>query len=316
MSLKISAAVYNHIGHRPNNEDNFFFNGQFMEREQMNKGGQMNAVTVDGCQLYAVCDGMGGAELGEEASLKAVQMLKEYKQNCAQPDSSSYLEELIGNMSEAVDEIALSRGMESGDCGSTISMIAVKDWYFRTINVGDSRIYILRDGQLKRITKDDSEVQMMIDRKEITPEEAWQHPLKNVITKHLGMPLEKGEKLKAAISIRKDLVPGDRFLLCSDGLSDQVQDEEIEDILKNSDFASNAASTLVHKALTEAEYMGVASDNITVIVIDVLKTGEKDQNKKRIRKMKTLQAVLIGLGVLLAGGLGWSIYQLVEFLMR
>ncbi len=316
MSLKISAAVYSHIGHRPNNEDNFFFNGLFMEREQMNKGGQMHSVCMDDAQMYAVCDGMGGAELGEEASLKSVQMLKEYQQTCAQPDSSSYLEELIGKVSEAVDRISLSRGLASGDCGSTIALVAMKDWYFRTVHVGDSRVYLMRDGRLKRVTKDDSEVQMMVDRKEITQEEAWQHPLKNVITKHLGMPLEKGEKLKPTISIRKDLMPGDRFVLCSDGLSDQVHDTVIEEIMRNAPSAANAAATLVRQSLENAESAGISSDNITVIVLDVLKAGEKDKDKMRIRRMKGWQIALTVLAALLAGGLGWSVFELVKFLMR
>ena len=64
MSLKISAAVFSHIGHRSNNEDNFYFNGLFMEREQMNKGGQIHSVVTENEQMFAVCDGMGGAELG------------------------------------------------------------------------------------------------------------------------------------------------------------------------------------------------------------------------------------------------------------
>lgn len=316
MSLKISAAVFSHIGHRSNNEDNFYFNGLFMEREQMNKGGQIHSVVTENEQMFAVCDGMGGAELGEEASLKAVQMLKEYQQTCLHPDSSAFLEEAVGNISAAVDQISLSRGLASGDCGSTLAMVVLKDWSYRTVHVGDSRVYLLRKGELTRVTKDDSKVQAMVDEGEITAEEAWQHPMKNIITKHLGMPMDEGEKLKPTISPRKDLMAGDRFMICSDGLTDQVHETIIRDIMMNVSSAAEAASTLVHKALTEAEHMDVASDNVTVIVLDVVKAGEIDDNQKRIRRMKGLRGLLIGLIALLAAGLGWAGYELVTFLLR
>ncbi|MBO4298375.1 MAG: serine/threonine-protein phosphatase [Clostridia bacterium] len=316
MSLKISAAVFSHIGHRSNNEDNFYFNGLYMEREQMNKGGQIHSVVTENEQMFAVCDGMGGAELGEEASLKAVQMLREYQQTCLHPDSSTFLDEAIGNISAAVDGISISHGMASGDCGSTLAMILLKDWSFRTVHVGDSRVYLLRKGKMSRVTKDDSKVQIMVDEGEITPDEAWQHPEKNIITRHLGMPMEDGEKLKPTISERKDLMAGDRFLLCSDGLTDQVHETIIRDILMNVSSAAEAASTLVHKALTEAEHMELASDNVTVIVLDIVKAGEKDDNQKRIHMMQGLRGLLIALIALLAGGLGWAGYELVTFLLR
>ena len=78
MGLRIEAAACCSIGRRKNNEDNFYANGQYMEREQMNSGGQYRALVTDELQMYAVCDGMGGAEFGEEASLKAVKALKRY----------------------------------------------------------------------------------------------------------------------------------------------------------------------------------------------------------------------------------------------
>ena len=102
MSLKISAAVYSHIGHRPNNEDNFFYDGLYMEREQMNRGGRIHSVKTEPTQIYAVCDGMGGAELGEEASLKAVQMFKQYRDTCQHPDSSDNLNDLVSRVSDEI----------------------------------------------------------------------------------------------------------------------------------------------------------------------------------------------------------------------
>ena len=316
MSLKVSAAVYGHIGHRPNNEDNFYYNGVYLEREQMNKGGRLHSVVTEPTQIYAACDGMGGAELGEEASLKAVQMIKTYAAECPNPDNADNISDLVARASDAVDVIALSRGLESGDCGSTIALLILKDWYYRTAHVGDSRVYWLRHGKLARITKDDSEVQMMVDQGQITLDEAWSHPLKNVITKHLGMPLEKDEKLKPTISIRKAPMPGDRFLICSDGLSDQLHDSVIAQQLMAAQTPVDAVTTLVQGSLRAADESGVNSDNITVMVLDILKIGEKDENNKRIRKMAALKWLLIAAIALLAGGLGWAVYDLVRLLIR
>ena len=316
MGLKISAAVYSHIGHRRNNEDNFFFNGTYMEREQMDKGGQLEAVYSDAQQMFAVCDGMGGAELGEEASLRAVRALKKFKDTCPQMDSTVYLDKMIDETSRIVDDISVSRGRPSGDSGSTIAMLVMKDWYFRTVHVGDSRIYRLRGDQLERMTKDDSEVQQMVDRGELTLDEAWKHPRKNVITKHLGMPLDEGEKLKPTVSARQELKEGDRFLICSDGLTDEVHDSVIKSILKSGRSAAEIAPQLVRRALSDSEDAHISSDNITVIVLDVLKAGKMDSNAKRIQQMQTIRAALIGAAALLFGGFAYTGWRVLELLLK
>ena len=315
MGLKISAAVYSHIGHRKNNEDNFYINGLFMERDQMNKGGRYHAVNTDNSQIYAVCDGMGGAELGEEASLRSVQLLKKYQEGNDSPDSTVYLNDVIASMSDSVDEISTAQGMPSGSSGTTIAMLIVKDWYFRAVHVGDSRIYQLRQGELTRVTKDHSQVQQMVDAGELTPDEAWQHPLKNVITCHLGMPLD-GEKLRPTISPRLDLAEGDRFLICSDGLSDEVHDKQIQEILMKGSSPAETTATLVHTALSRSKEMGIPSDNVTVIVIDVLGVGAKQDDTRRVRVMQAVQGVLAGLSALLVGGLGVMGYRLIKFLTK
>ena len=315
MGLKISAAVYSHIGHRTNNEDNFYLNGLYMEREQMNKGGQFQSVYTNEAQIYAVCDGMGGAELGEEASLRAVLALKDFQQKTKQPDSTVYLDEMISHASELVDDISISRGRPSGESGSTIAMLVMKDWYFRTVHVGDSRVYLFRDGELQRITKDDSEVQQMVDRGEITLDEAWVHPRKNVITRHLGMPTG-GAKLLPSVSPRQDLHAGDRFVICSDGLSDEVHDSVIREILGEKKSSADTAAKLVRTALSSADAAGYPSDNVTVILLDVLTAGDRDKDEKRVRSMKLIQKILGAASVLLLGGLGYSLYLLMQLLQK
>ena len=311
--MRIEASVCCSIGRRKNNEDNFYVNGRYLEREQMNGGGQYNTLVTDDLQLYAVCDGMGGAEFGEEASLMAVKALAEYQSKSQQPDSTCYLNELIDKTSKDIDQISLSKGMESGSCGSTIAMLILRNDSFRTVHVGDSRVYRMRDGQLERLTRDDSEVQDMVDRGEITPDQAWTHPRKNVITRHLGMPTE-GTVLMPSVSVRKRMQNGDRYMLCSDGVSDQLHDTTIRDILGRALPAKDAADLIVRTALRDADRANISSDNITCIILDVKRTGEADSDDKRIRRMKALRGIAIGASALMLGAAGFGLYRLLTLL--
>ena len=311
MSLKIDAAVINHIGRRSNNEDNFFLNGLYMERNQMNLGGLYQTEFTQNNQVYAVCDGMGGAEFGEEASLCAVKRIGEYVKECEHPDSSAYIYQMINQASQEVDQISLSRGMPSGSCGSTIAMLTFGEWYFRSVHVGDSRIYLLRNGKLSRVTKDHSEVQCMIDAGTITPEQAWMHPKRNIITKHLGMPL--GDRpLKPTVSPRLDLMVGDRFVICSDGLSDVVQDAVLAEILSARKSTKETCSQLAQLALYEADRYGLSSDNITIVLLDVKEIGSRRADERKLGRLKLLQKVFIGLTALIGCGIGFTIYKLIE----
>ena len=313
MGLKIETAVCCSIGRRKNNEDNFYVNGLFMERAQMNSGGQYDAQVTDEIQIYAVCDGMGGAEFGEEASLKAVKALADYQENCPQPDSTTYLNDLIDQMSRDIDQISLDKGMESGSCGSTIAMLILRNDSFRTVHVGDSRVYRLRGGQLDRMTRDDSEVQDMVDRGEITLDQAWTHPHKNVITRHLGMPTD-GTVLIPTVSMRRRLENGDRYMICSDGVSDQVHDTMIRDILSRGLGAKETAEIMVRTALKDADQARVSSDNITCLIVDVKQAGEADYDDRRITRLKVLRGAVACASVGLVGLLGYNLYRLYALL--
>ena len=310
MSLKIDAAVYSHIGGRANNEDNFYFNGVYMDRDQMNRGGQAHAVCGDSVQVYAVCDGMGGAEFGEEASLRTVTELAAYQKSCSQPDSTVHLNRMIDSVSRKVDEISVSRGMASGSSGSTIAMFIANDYYYRIAHVGDSRLYRMRAGRLERLSRDHSEVQQLLDAGQITEAQAWRHPKGNVITKHLGMPIEPGAELQPTVSVRQDLAVGDRFLICSDGLTDVVPDAQIQKLLEACPAPVQAAQTLVREALRGAEYYGVSSDNVTVMVLDIKSVGGRAQLKRRAKLLRLAQCGSAVLAALSAGGIGYMCWRL------
>lgn len=315
MGLKIDAAVYCHIGGRKNNEDNFYFNGLYMEREQMNRGGAFHKTYSGAQQMYAVCDGMGGAEFGEEASLCTAKVLKRYQEECREPDRSANLDRMVNEASRKVDEISLSRNMPSGASGSTLAMLLFNSWYFRTVHVGDSRIYRLRNGELKRITKDHSEVQRLIDSGQITPDQAWMHPRKNVITRHLGMPT-RGRALTPSIGDRVELEVGDRYIICSDGLNDVVRDAEIERIMMAVESAEDTASALVRKALGEADKMRIESDNITVIVLDIKQVGKGGRASGNLGKLRALRGMFGTLAAACAAGSAYFGYDIIRFMLK
>lgn len=316
MALKIDAAVYSHIGHRANNEDNFYFNGIFMERAQMNKGGRLHKAVAGDTQIYAVCDGMGGAEYGEEASFRAVEALKGFQDNTPHPDNTKAINGMVAALSESIDQFSLEKGLRSGDSGSTLAMLVIKDWFFRTVNVGDSRVYLLRDGALRCVTRDDSVVQELVDRGDITLDEAWQHPRKNVITKHLGMPTN-GAPLRAAIGERQALQTGDRFIICSDGLSDALHDTMIAEIAGDQTMTAEAAAErLAQTAVSDTEAAGIASDNITVIVLDIIETNSRDIGLRRMKQWGFFRAITCAGALASLCGLVWSAYHLVRLLTR
>lgn len=285
MGIQIEAAAYNIIGRRKNNEDNFYLNGVYLSREQMDQGGKKAINCSNPTQVYAVFDGMGGGEYGEFASHYASTKLKEYQKNCDHLDNGENLRAFLNDVSEGIDAEAVKNGLRSGACGSTAAMLIIGDWWYRTAHVGDSRVYLLREGQLRRITKDQSEVQRMVDMGRITLDEAWAHPRKNVITHHLGMPLH-GRMLNCVISGRMPLVKGDRFLICSDGVNDSLRDNEILEILKDEEPLVKVASHMVHGAKKRADEMGVEADNTTAIVVKVCEVGASDSAEKRVKRLE------------------------------
>ena len=283
MGIKVEAAAYSTIGGRKNNEDNFYLNGAFLKREQMDRGGKISFCNEKPVQMYAVLDGMGGGDFGEYASYYAASRLKVYQDSSEHVDHSENLRAFLTETSQGIDKISLDHGLRSGSCGSTVAMVILSDWWYRTVHVGDSRVYLLRDGRLTRLTKDQSEVQRMVDAGQITLEEAWSHPKKNIITHHLGMPLRDGE-LKSVIGERTPLQVNDCFLICSDGVSDSLRDREIQEIFDPAASAEANAASIARQAKEHADARGVESDNITAIVLKVKQVADSGEAERRVRR--------------------------------
>lgn len=215
---------------------------------------------ANGAEFLVICDGMGGHRGGNLASEIAVRAFYEILSEQLTPtlrpkDLKSILAATVARVSLLIAQTA-SAHPEYAGMGSTVVLAVRCGKKICIAHVGDSRAYRLRAGTLKRLTKDHSLVQDLIDRGEITPEEGETHPHRNVITRTLGYA-EDSEPEISVIDVRE----GDVFLLCSDGLTVTVRDGELESLI-NSTAPGDLCTRLVATALERG-----GPDNVTVGVL-------------------------------------------------
>jgi PPM family protein phosphatase len=210
-----------------------------------------------GPRLLAIADGMGGHAAGEVASKIAIGSLQDLDEDLSIDD---LMAELRGAVGEANGQIAAAaaRSAELEGMGTTLTALRFTARQVGLVHVGDSRAYLLRGDQLSQITHDDTYVQFLVDSGKLTADEAKDHPRKSVILRALT-----GADVEPDVSIREARA-GDRYLLCTDGLTDVVSAETIGETLRISDV-QECADRLVELALR-----GGGPDNVTVIVADVL----------------------------------------------
>jgi serine/threonine protein phosphatase PrpC len=208
--------------------------------------------------LYLVADGMGGHQAGEVASQRAAGTIVEAYFADGSGDISASLSNAVHKANAVIFRMAQSDVQRAG-MGTTAVAAVLRGTEVHVANVGDSRAYLLRDGELIQITKDHSFVQEQIDANIISPEEARNHPKRNVITRALGHKPEV-----QVDTFLGEMVPDDLLLICSDGLSGVLQDEEILGIL-NQYPPSEAVIHLVDQANL---YGG--PDNISVVLVQAL----------------------------------------------
>ena len=217
--------------------------------------------------LFAVADGMGGHAGGGMASKLAIEALSPLggsgpirREDIA--DAIRHANELILEHARAHDE----PGMGTTLAGlALVSAAGVEHWL--AFNVGDSRVYRLADGRLTQITVDHSEVQELIDQGRLTPAEARTHELRSVVTRALGTePTPEPEWWFLPV------VPGERFLVCSDGLSGELEDSDILAELETGEITA-VADTLVRRAVDAG-----GRDNVSVIAIEVRAPVDNDRD--------------------------------------
>ena len=234
-----AAAVTDRGRKRPSNEDAYGFSVE--------------------AGVYVVCDGMGGAAAGEIASMIAVdevlRVLTERK-----PESETPLPDVAHSAICAANEAIYSRAQRNhrlSGMGTTLVALAAHEQHVWVLNIGDSRCYRLRQGHLEQLTRDHSLVEEQVRLGRMTAREALHSPLKNVITRALGTQSQVTPDV-----FEFEAEPGDLFLLCSDGLTRELADPVIEELL-NRDLPLETLS--VH--LVEAAKRAGGHDNITCLLV-------------------------------------------------
>ena len=229
--------------------------------------------------LCVVADGMGGHQAGEVASEITVSTIRNActpapigadDSNLAHPHLPDLVKAVVDTNS-AIFRASLEDPDKQG-MGTTVTALSVivdptdpdTPFALGLVNVGDSRAYVMRQGRLRQVSKDHSFVQDLVDQGQITKEEARYHPRRNIVTRALG--IEPDVRVDSA---QLPLIKGDRYLLCSDGLVDEVDDDQIAQILRAHSDPQEAADALVQAANDNG-----GRDNITVIVADVLEGDE------------------------------------------
>jgi serine/threonine protein phosphatase PrpC len=231
MSIRFSTTALTHEGRvKPVNEDSF--------------------LDVHEAGLWAVADGMGGRAAGEVASALVIEALQAA---VLEGDLEARINQIAAALGSANAAILAEAQRTSSEMGSTAVVLHIFDTQVACLWVGDSRIYRFRQGRLAQLSRDHTHVQEMVDRGQLTPEEARRHPMRHVISRGLGVEASVGIDV-----VTDDLRASDIFLLCSDGLSTVLSDEEIAARLLSA--RRNACQVLLDETLARG-----APDNVTVL---------------------------------------------------
>lgn len=214
----------------------------------------------DKIQLFILADGMGGYSAGEVASQMAVKTVKEYiyKHFEKNNDTQEKIENLLIDSIEYANNVIYKKAeskKELNGMGTTLDVCLIYNNKVYIGHVGDSRVYRIRKDFMRKLTKDHSYVQTLIEDGKITKEEAFNHPKKNMLTKALGCM----EKIEPDV-YTKTFIKDDIILMSSDGLTNMVREDEISNIIKQD--KENATENLVKRANDNGGY-----DNITVVII-------------------------------------------------
>ncbi len=210
--------------------------------------------------VFAVADGMGGAQAGEVASRLAIE---EFEQGL--PDDGTPEERLavvVQRANRAIHELSQASAERAG-MGTTVTAAYLDDDHVAIAHVGDSRAYLLRDGQLTRLTEDHSLVEELRKKGKLTEQEALEHPQRSIITRALGP-----EPVVEVDTLSQPVRADDVLLLCSDGLTSMISEREVEQIL----VAAPALSTAAERLIAVANRAG-GRDNITVVLFRVEEAG-------------------------------------------
>ena len=267
--LYYQSGAYTQTGNRNNNQDNYYLNGAYQPEAHGDCSDEQSGQAR--VALFSVADGMGGENSGERASFLVVKQLSSIKET--EPS------QMPGAVSRAIKDAnetlcAVMKKENSGRMGSTVVTLLIAGSSVYIANLGDSPAYLCRNSRLEKLTRDHTEGQAMLDGGVITKEQLAHHPSKNRLTRHLGIFASELE-LEVAQYDPIAYAEGDIFLLCSDGISGVLSDEQLIDCLNRSKSAADAANDIVAEALRNG-----SKDNCTALVV---KFSSKPMKESRDR---------------------------------
>jgi protein phosphatase len=217
--------------------------------------------------LFAVADGMGGAQAGEVASQMAVEVLHEGLGQGTDGTVAERLRDQVVEANHRIHERARSDSRNAG-MGTTLTAAYVDERRLVVVHVGDSRLYRMRAGVLERLTRDHSLVEELVRQGRLTPEEAAEHPQRSIITRALGPESEVAVDSEV-LRVEDD----DLFMVCSDGLTAMLSDQRIGDLLAGDDAPDRVPLQTRVDALVDAANEAGGRDNITVLLFRVASDG-------------------------------------------
>jgi serine/threonine protein phosphatase PrpC len=213
-------------------------------------------------QLIAVADGMGGHAAGEVASRIAIEVLQSLVPTLISADvDEDSVEDLLMHSLHSIDSeisVVTDEEIEKRGMGTTLTALLIRDKHISLLHVGDSRCYRLRGNTLEQLSNDHTVIQELLDQGAISQAEAAEHPQRSMLTQAL-----RGDGDVTPVLQMYEIKKGDRYLLCSDGLSGVLTEKEIKMGLKKSDKDEAV------KFLVDATYVNGAPDNVTVLIADI-----------------------------------------------
>jgi len=268
--LQINAFALSDEGRvRRSNEDSFLA-ANLTERIAMDRNGILRFSSGPKGALFAVADGMGGAAAGEMASRLCIRVLYQRvlelirAHKAPQPDSlEGILVDAVGTANARVYELGRSNEELNG-MGTTLTAALEVAGHVVLGQIGDSRAYLVREGEIGQLTRDQSLVARMVGKGDLTEEEARYHPQRNILLQAVGV------ESKVEVALRTvNLQPYDVLLLCSDGLHNQISPEEMLEIMANIQDKRDVCSTFIELANERG-----GPDNITALLIQYLTEGD------------------------------------------
>ena len=258
--IRANVCAVTHAGRiRRENEDNYNLNGRMTSTGDLRKGSAFVQTMAEPFHL-SVCDGMGGESYGELASGIAVETIAAHAANVYE-SGEDYSFAISNCLDDANNRICAEINARGKRMGTTLAAIYAVKGKILCTNIGDTRIYHYSKGVLEQISFDHTHAQTIVDAGEAAQNDIGRIPDAKRLTKHLGVFPDEAT-LTPNISVIDDVDNGDIILLCSDGLTDMLSDDEITAILSTGESSQDVASKLIRSALEKG-----GKDNISVVLV-------------------------------------------------